>query len=41
MRLVALLTSQGEGGRRHERISPDSGVCISSDHLLTIFFHCL
>ena len=41
MRRVALLTSQGEGRRRHERISPDSDVCISNGHLLAIFFHWL
>ena len=39
MRRVALLTSQGEGRRRHERVSPDSDVCISN--LLAIFFHWL
>ena len=41
MRRVALLTSQGEGRRRQERISPDSDVCISNGHLLAIFFHWL
>lgn len=41
MRRVALLTSQGEGRQRHERISPDSDVCISNGHLLAIFFHWL
>ena len=39
MRRVALLTSQGEGRQRHERISPDSDVC--NGHLLAIFFHWL
>ena len=41
MRRVALLTSQGEGRQRQERISPDSDVCISNSHLLAIFFHWL
>ena len=40
MRRVALLTSQGEGRQRHERISPDSDVCISkwssACHLLSL-----
>ena len=37
MRRVALLTSQGDGRQRQERISPDSDVCISNGHLLAIF----
>ena len=41
MRRVALPTSQGEGRQRHERISPNSDICISNGHLLAIFFHWL